>query len=204
MRLKVISYYSPNYHNHAVKLIESCKTWGVDHEVTAVKPFKTWHQGVSSKPTFIRRKLDDFSDYDALLWVDADAYIVRRMPIDDFTGVDVSAAKFQWTQGHKIELLTGTLFFAVNNAVKLFVDQWIKETKLFIHSDTPEQDSLMPLINIWRNTVSFKHMDNEWCWIDDDRFEGQFRGKIPIIRHSQASRQIRAEEFRRDQSQGKT
>jgi hypothetical protein len=200
MRYKLVSYFSPPYAKHAAKLIDSCHRWGVDHEVTPMKAFKNWHQGVSYKPTFIRRQLETFRNYDAILWVDADAYVVRRLPIDDLIGVDIAAAKFQWSPGHKQEILTGTMLFAVNNTVKLFTDQWAKDTKGFSHSDTPEQDSLIPLIASWRNTVSFKPLDIEWTWIHDERVKEQFPTSIPIIVHTQASRQVKAEEFRRDQA----
>jgi hypothetical protein len=200
MKAKLISYFSPSYAKHATKLIDSCHRWGIDHEVTKVQAFKNWQSGVMAKPAFIRRQMETFSNYDAVLWVDADAYVVRRLPIDDLIGADVACSRFQWTPSHKLEYLTGTMLFAINNATKLFVDQWVKETKAFTHSDTPEQDSLAKLIPTYKNMVGYRAMDIEWTWIHDERVKAQFPTAIPIIVHTQASRQTRAEEYRRDQA----
>lgn len=200
MRVKLISYYSPNYHDHAVKLIDSCKRWGLDYEVKAVKAFSSWHDGVSCKPKFILQALSTFHDYDALLWVDADAQIVRSLPFGDYRGVDFAASEFQWSPMHKREILTGTMLLAVNERVKMFVQQWAKDVKDFKHSDTPEQDALVPLLKSWRSSVSFRSLDIEWTWIDDQRVKELYPGRIPAIIHKQASRQVRAEEFRRAQA----
>lgn len=203
MRVKAVSYYSPRYHSYAVKLIESFKRWNVDYAVTPVKEFKTWHDGVSAKPRFLQQALAIHHDYDAILWVDADAEVVRHLHCDDYIGVDFAAAEFQWSQAHKREVLTGTILLATNDRVQTFLDQWARDVKNFKHSDTPEQDALIPLINSWSTIINWRPLDIEWTWIDDERVEERYPGKIPCIVHKQASRQIRAEEFRREQAQKK-
>lgn len=203
MNIKIVSFFSPNYSSHAGKLIESCKQWGVDHEVSKVKAFRSWHDGVSAKPRFIRHSLDTHSNYDGILWIDADARVMRRLPLDDFQGVDLAVCRFQHSPSHKLEALTGTMFVANNDRVRLLLDDWIKTTKDYKHSDTPEQDALIPLLHQYRNIVQFGKMSVEWVWIDQPTMVEQFPGSIPIIIHSQASRTVRAEEFRREQSQEK-
>jgi hypothetical protein len=203
MNVKVVSYYSPNYWPHAEKLIDSCKRWGLDYEINGVKPFASWHEGVSYKPKYLAQALSFFSHYDAILWIDADAVVVRHLPFDDYRGVDVAASKFQWSLQHKQEILTGTMLLATNVRVQMLLDQWVKDVKNFKHSDTPEQDALVPLINSWSTSINFRALDIEWTWIDDERVKDIYPGKIPAIIHKQASRQIRAEEFRREQSQKK-
>lgn len=199
MRIHVISYFSPNYAPYAGKLAESLRRWGVPDQDVTIQPvpqFRSWHHGVSWKPKFIRDALERFSYCDGLLWLDADAYAVRHVPWSDLQGADVAAAKFQWSPGHKLEILTGTMFFAVNNRVAVMVDQWIHDTTKFSHSDTPEQDALFPLIQSWKQTVHFEPLSVEWAYIDDPKVKEQYPSAIPIFKHTQASRHIRAEEFK--------
>jgi hypothetical protein len=202
MKVKVVSYYSPRYATHANQLRESCRRWDVDAEIVPVKEFRSWHDGVSAKPTFIARKLDLFSAYDGVMWVDADGYFVRPVPWGDLIGADVAATKFQWTPGHREEVLTGSIFFANNNRVKMLLQDWERETKKHTASDTPEQDALVPLLKSWKHSVMFQPLSIEWTWIDDERVKAQFPKSIPLIIHKQASRQVRAEEFRRAQAKG--
>lgn len=201
MRIKCISYFSPRYSSHASKLRESCHRWNVDAEIVPLKKeFRSWWDGVAYKPKFIGQMLETYSgSYDALLWVDADAYFVRPVPWGDLVG-DVAAAKFQWTPGHRVEILTGTMLFSINNRVKVLAAEWERETLRLTGSDTPEQDSLIPLIKGWTHSITFTPLNIEWTWIDDERVKEQFPMAIPLIIHKQASRQIRAEEFRRDQA----
>ena len=85
--------------------------------------------------------------------------------------------------------------------VKTFLDQWIRATTKYSHSDTPEQDALLEMVAAFRGTgLAFEPMPIEWAFIDDERFKEQYPSAIPIIMHQQASRQIRAEEFRRDKA----
>lgn len=199
MNVKVISYYSPRYATYANQLRESCRRWNIDSEIVPVKEFRSWWHGVTAKPKFIAHQLELFSAYDGVLWVDADAYFVRPAPFGDIKG-DVAACRFQWSPGHRLEILTGSIFFANNSRVKALLVDWERETAKHTASDTPEQDSLIPLLKAWKHTVVFEPLSNEWAWIDDERFESQFPQGIPIIKHQQASRKIRAEEFRLDQS----
>lgn len=199
MRLHVISYFSPNYAVYAGKLAESLRRWSIpDQDVTLqpVPAFRSWHDGVSYKPLFIQQMLNQFTQCDGLLWLDADACLVRHLPLGELKGADIAASRFQWSPGHALELLTGTMFFAVNNKVRTLVGEWVEATKRYTYSDTPEQDSLLPLINAWKHTVAFEALPIEWAFIDDDRVRKQFPKAIPIVLHSQASRHTKAEEAR--------
>lgn len=200
MKVKVVSYYSPRYAVYANKLLQSCLRWDVDADITPVKEFRSWWAGVTAKPRFIAQQLRTYSAYDGVLWVDADGYFVRPVPWGDLKGADVAATRFQWSPGHRMEILTGTIFFANNNRVQCLLEDWERETPKHTASDTPEQDSLVPLMHNWRNTVLFQPLSIEWTWIDDERVREQFPHSIPLVIHQQASRQIRAEEFRRAQA----
>ena len=200
MRYKVISYFSPEYKDHAQKLKESCSRWSLDAEVIPVKKFKSWKRGVMAKPRFILDALETYSaNYGGILWLDADAYVVRPVPFQELEGADVAATKFRWSEGHKLEVLTGTLFFAITQKVKLFCEAWVLETSKREYSDTPEQDALAALLPAWSSTINFKELSIEWTYIDDDKLKELYPKAIPMIKHSQASRKIRREEFIRGQ-----
>jgi hypothetical protein len=200
MNIQVISYYSPNYSLYAAKLAESLRRWGVlstDITIQPVKAFRSWHDGVSRKPQFIYEMLEQFSNCPGVLWLDADAFAVRHVPWDVLQGADVAAAPFQWSPGHRLEILTGTMYFANNQKVKGFVREWARLTEKQTASDTPEQDALLPLIKSAKGSVAFEALNVEWAFIDDDRVREQYPKAIPIFMHSQASRQIKAEEHRK-------
>jgi len=199
MKVQIISYFSPPYSTHAAKLAESCKRWSIqpqDVTIQPVKAFKNWHQGVCYKPTFIRNTLETLNQVDGVLWIDADGYFVRRPYFDDLKG-DVGGCRFQWSPMHKLEILSGTLFFRNNKQTKSFLDAWIKATTKYSHSDTPEQDALYETVDKWRGIIAFEPLPIEWAYIDHPALKELYPQAIPLIMHSQASRQIKAEEFRR-------
>ena len=89
MSIKIVSYYTPNYAEHAERLIASLKKYEMDYDVVPVN-FKGWRAAVCAKPAFILKKLKEYSNYDAVVWVDADAEI-KAAPsllfgLDSFTG----------------------------------------------------------------------------------------------------------------------
>lgn len=195
--IPIVSYYSPDYYDYAKRLIESLDKWGIpqtERLIEPVKPFKSWKEGVSSKPEFLRRILALFSNEPGVLWVDADAYAVAPIPFDQLLG-DFSATLFQWSQHHAMEILTGTMYLRNCPPVHAMLDEWIRTVGNFSYSDTPEQEALKPLIN----QVIFSPLPMPWTFIDDDLVREQYPDVKPIFIHTQASRKIRREEAIHDQ-----
>lgn len=189
--IKVISYYSPEYTKHAQRLTSSLIKYSIDYQCIGMPKFSSWHAGVSFKPTYIMNALDNFTNYDGVLWIDADAYLKRWIPWDELEGADVGATRFRWSPSHKNEMLTGTLYFANNAKVRMLVEQWVGETRKYAHSDTPEQDALLNLAHTWAQTILFKDLGIDWTYIDDPLVKQQYPKANPIIVHTQASREIK-------------
>jgi len=189
--IKVISYYSPEYAKYAQRLTASLVRFSCDYQVVNMPKFRSWHDGVSFKPTYIMHAMDNFTSYDGVLWLDADCYLKRALPWDELAGADIAATRFRWSPSHKNEMLTGTLYFANNQKTRLLVEQWAGDTKKYSHSDTPEQDSLLYLVQTWGHSILFKDLGIDWTYIDDPLVKQQYPKADPIVVHTQASREVK-------------
>jgi hypothetical protein len=195
-----VNYYSTDsYAAHAQKLKASCAKYDVELDQRPVKPFRSWADGVCYKPKFISDCLNFYtaSTYDGILWTDADSVFVRHAPWGELEGVDIGATRFQRSPMHPNEVLTGTMYFAINEKVKQFVDQWYRATLKFRDNFTPEQDSMIQCLQTWKGTVLFKDLGIEWCYIHDD-FQPLFPKAIPVVKHFQASREFKRQEHIRN------
>ncbi len=76
----VISFYTYKtfYEKEAARLLSSCDRVGLEHQIVGIDPFGKWHEHVCYKPFFIYKKLLELKR--PLLWLDADAEIVRKPP----------------------------------------------------------------------------------------------------------------------------
>ncbi len=116
----IISYYTPDYADHAAGLVESLEAHGLDHRVLPADDSGTWKGNCNRKASFILEQLTE-RDGDPVVWVDADAR-VRRPPVRllELPDTDTNFAA-HWRDGQ--ELLSGTLYFAGAMGVAL-ADAW--------------------------------------------------------------------------------
>jgi hypothetical protein len=167
-------------------------------DLTPVPPFGSWLQGVMYKPQFILNALNEIQHlgYDGILWTDADSVFVRKVPWLELEGAQLGYTRFQWSPAHKNEILTGTMYFANDAKVRALVEEWVKITPNFKHSDTPEQDAFAVLMGRWQGHVLLKNLSSEWATINDPEALKLYpKGSIPIVMHNQYSRTFRKQEF---------
>jgi len=87
----VVSYYTDTYKKHADELAKSLRKLGYKCDFDHVGSRGSWKETTAIKPAFLRRKLDEHKTEDAILWIDADAVVHRKMEvIDRLEGVDIA------------------------------------------------------------------------------------------------------------------
>ena len=128
MKVKVISFATSGaYMQEAERLLDSCKKFQLNvNLVEFSKEFlATWNEAVVYKPTFIHDQLRIWSDYDGVLWTDADSefasapdWTFKDRPM--FVHCDMAWHQFKRSTAHALENLTGTMFFATKPAVIAF------------------------------------------------------------------------------------
>ena len=181
-----------------MRLRESAHKYSVEIDMHPMPPFGSWAQGVMYKPQFIANKLLEIKNlgYDGILWTDADSFFVRKVPWLELEGAQLGYTRFQWSPAHKNEILTGTMYFANDDKVRALVDEWMKATPHYEHSDTPEQDAFLMLMDRWKGHVLVKDLSSEWATINDPAALKLYpKGSIPIVVHNQHSRTFRKQEF---------
>lgn len=195
--IRIINFYTPGpYAEEAKELCESAWKLGLNIYAAEYAHLKCWQDAVCFKPQFILLQLESImrsSGEDGVLWVDADARFRSLPDWSIFETCDFSACHFQWTKGHPIELLTGTLFFRSNAKTLDFLYRWVALTHEWYYHQTPEQMSLLHAYNSQLDTVTslrFKELPKEMIFIEPE-FREMYPNMTPAISHYQASRRLR-------------
>jgi len=134
-----VSSHLGDYYKRAVaRFTKSCIKHDLKHIVYPLNQVGDWVKGCNLKPTVILDALQTFKQ--PILWIDADAVILRRPEI--FDNVDFDMALHVQGSGH---WLSGTLYFSTN-AID-FVKDWKEVTT----SSTPDE---ITLLNLYRNRAN--------------------------------------------------
>ncbi len=144
MKPTVISFFTPFYREHAETLIKSCNDLGYKYYVEPLPDQGTWEKNQSLKASFI---LKCWRYYKHVLWIDADAKIIR--PLDIFINeIWFDFAVFR--RPHKrMPFRTGTLYFGERDSTEAFLLDWADAC----NADINEFDQVH-IVQAWR-----KHKD---------------------------------------------
>lgn len=199
--VKVCAFFTNDaYRREADQLLDSLDRFSLYYSIHRIDGRDGWTEAVLHKPRFILDSLRD-TDADAILYTDADSELLQKPDWSIFKDADVSWHQFRSSPIHAEENLTGTMFFRNTPDVRLFVEEWAKETELPAYRNhfTPEQQSLRVTFtlkpsagDLWARRLRFVSMPPEWCWFDTCR--EIYGEKNPIILHRQASRKYRHKE----------
>lgn len=189
----IVSYYTTNYKRIAEKyLLKSLKQQILPHYIKEVPELGSWKKNTDFKAVFINQCLNQFSQN--LIFIDADATI-NSDPIlfKELSNkeIDFGYHNLSWETHYcrpndkgKFEFLSGTLYFANNDKVKLMVLEWIRNTQIY----APEQKALKVAVNDTKNLRIFE-FPREYCYINS-KPRGELTNPLnnPIITHYQAHR----------------
>lgn len=191
---KVIAYYTDNaYRAHAERLSKSLQKFGVTHETKAYPANLTWREAVLEKPGFIKSQLGEAGrkgceGIEGIIYTDADSELKRLPPVGSLVDVDFACVKWRRNVHHEEEYLSGTMYFARNDAVRAFVDEWSVLTQKYRYHDTPEQMGLREYFQS-PSELRTAWLPIEWCYVRDQ----MEACADPIFEHYQASRVNRHE-----------
>ena len=191
MKFIIIGYYTRNtfYEDHAHVFVKSLELFNVPYYVEAIDDLGGWHKNTAYKPTFIKRMMQKFPDYN-IVYVDCDAEFLAYPILFKDLDCDVAVHYFDRRYHPKIireayEVLSGTIFLKNVLSVYELVERWEEECQR--NPRIWDQRSLEKVLD-----GNFYHLPAEYCKI----FNLMPHIKKPVIVHYQASRRIRANKGR--------
>ena len=118
MRPTYVSFYTgPGYAEEAEGLRRSLAAHDLPHWIEPLDDTGAWVTNCAQKPAFLRRAREHFRG--PLVWLDADARVVRPPTLFDTLDCDVAG---HWFKG--AELLSSALYFADTEAARQILDAW--------------------------------------------------------------------------------
>jgi len=198
MSFSIFTFYTKNtpYEEEAKRLTKDCMKIGVPITVLKVSSTGSWVENTMLKPKMILKALER-TDYDCLVWVDADArmqlypYFFEKLDRD---GTDFSV--FQ--MGSKSRVTSGTIFMRNNDKVKEFVSQWmhVAEKSKERLGDQHALRHLIKKCGYKKFNIKYKPLPYTYCYIFDDSLRHLAPNIKPlngpaVILHTQASRKYR-------------
>lgn len=184
MNTLLVTAYTPGYRDLYERLAESCKTHGAELWAMPYESTGSWERNGHVKP---RALLEAMRQHPGrpVCWVDADA-ILRALPVllDEIAAqgmVDVAWHTVPKTQ----EDLSGTVW--VHQEAFGFLRGWALAL-----AGTDMWDQRAMAAGVRASRALRGSLPAEYCWIDffaEKRWGGP---RVPVIEHTQASRDVRA------------
>lgn len=183
----IVSYFTPDYAEHAERLRTSCQRFGYRHWIQMVPGTGSWLSNCNMKADFIREAL--LASDEPVLWLDADAEIMRRIEAaldheEKLQDYDFAVFRDVKREGSRHYFRSGTLWFNKTYAAMGLVSTW--NTRCIARPGVWDQESLYIT---WKEEQ--EHLKTHWlpetyCKIHD-------RGDVadPHVVHWQASRQLK-------------
>ncbi len=193
-RPMIFNYHTPGaYAKESEHLRDSLRRWNLPYLPLEVPDLGSWQANTAAKPKRILEALD--STPRDIVYVDADA-VFQSYPFEfENFQADVGTCARDYalfpsrakTQG--LEILTGTIYFRNNEAVRDLIHRWIAENEAFpMHW---EQRNLQRVLEgqgvAGPAHVAVTRLPDSYCQIFDI-----MRGAgDPVIEHFQASRRLK-------------
>ncbi|MCH9614665.1 MAG: hypothetical protein SP1CHLAM54_13710 [Chlamydiia bacterium] len=172
----LISFYTPLYTPQANRLKTSCEKFNVPHLIEMLPCQGTWEENCALKPTFILEKLDQLKT--PLLWVDADAEILRQP--GPFEGDLSTIINLDLPETHPSRVGSGVVYLTPK--ARPIIEKWAAICKDFNGTEWDQ----VGLREALKNETATP-LPKEYCMIDDRLIDGD----NPIILHHQASRLLK-------------
>lgn len=170
-----VSFYTPPYAAEAEGLIQSLGRWNLNHEIVAVADRGSWVKNCAYKASFIRDMMLKH-ECRPLVWLDADARVMRRPDLFDSLTCDLACHYRDGT-----ELLSGTLY--IGPTARDLVRQW--EQACLEHPNEWDQRVLAGVIERERRWKII-NLPADYTAIFDAGMSLD-----PVILHRQASRRLK-------------
>jgi hypothetical protein len=197
--ITVITFYTPEYYDEAMELIQSCNRFSVTCKAYPKSSKGSWVHNCTMKAEVIEEALNEFKD--GVLWVDADGRL-RNAPLmfDQLNNYDFgcywipdvwnqprNAHLKPWSRGNEA-LAGGTLYFNNTDISKQLITAWKKESQA--NPTRWEQQSLQKVWEEFDNKgLRTYNLPQSYCKVFDCKW---FEVEQPIVvEHMQASRRLK-------------
>ena len=188
-----VSHYTKNTPYEevmATHLVPSLKKHDLDYHIEGIVTLGSWRRNSNWCALQVRDCLDRFAPR-PILRLDADAKVQQYPELfiqkdfqADFAACIWKKSKLRPTPDG--ELMGGTLYFASNDRIRLFVDKWVEKIKKRSKHRNP--DLLYEVLKKDKG-VRFFNLPLEYCKVFD--FLMAKEEKEPVIEHFQASRKYK-------------
>lgn len=180
----IIGYYTtdPVYQECYELLVKSLDRVGHRYDFKAIPP-SDWKSVTDLKPRIVLEKLLQYRE--PVLYLDVDAFVHENLDkhfVDKQCDIAVNYLKKKTGEE---ELLSGTVYFAFNEAVIALVQAWIN-----VGEENPglnDQQSLQQAVQQFEGELTVYRLSAAFTYIFDRIYDDV---KRPIIEHLQASREI--------------
>jgi len=183
-KFMVIGYFTKNtfYEDYAQNLVKSLKKYDILYYIEGIKSLGDWYKNVNYKPTFIKRMMNKFPEYN-IIYVDCDAEFLDYPKLFEEISDNIAVHLFDKSHFHKslkgFEVLSGTIFLRNTNETYKLVEKWEEQCRK--HPRQWDQKSLEQILN-----GNFYDLPEAYC-----KIYNTCPIMNPIIVHYQASRKVR-------------
>lgn len=187
----VVSFFTDEkYEKYASDLRASLARLGIRGDIQKIRDLGSWKKNTHQKASFIRRKIDEHSREDAVVWIDADAIVCEELSFFESPSFHVACYRWRdlddgrspgWNNWGR--LMSGTVYFRNSDFSRMVLDAWVDENERF--PDRMDQKNLASVLaKIDRNDwPKLARLPIEYCWIE--RHMRKFHlGKSPVVLHA--------------------
>lgn len=192
----IISFYTKKtlYQLEIQNLLESCEKWNLPIEIEGVESFGSWELNCAYKPFFIYRKLQELKR--PLLWLDADAVVVKKPEWIEAFGGDFSVRiNEHLPSDHPSKVISGTIFANYTPECSQLLREWVKESHNQLMQEERKEEfwdqiALRDALLSKAHAANVKSMPLSYAKISDHPEDCRLVSD-PVIEHYQASRRFK-------------
>ena len=147
-----VSFYTTNqqlYIDCAKRLKESLTTLGLHNYIQPTETKGSWKLNNFYKPQFILDTMNQFSNYEHIVWVDADSEFIKfpyhLFEINQNIGI-------QFRRKNLTHVFACLIYFKNNNLNKKFIQDWLDLIQKNYDSYPHDQPALQDTVDIYKNT----------------------------------------------------
>ncbi len=188
----IVSYCTKDslYEEEIKDLILSCASLKLEYSIESIVSLGSWEKNCCYKPKYILEKL--ITHKKPLLWVDADAIIVKKPIIDNFLNYDFGF-RFKYDENkNKKSIRSGTIFINYTPESINFLKTWDIECQKQLNDQNKvhevwDERCLYKLIREDKFKITFYELPISYCKIFD-KFNDKVDDEEIYILQFQASR----------------
>ena len=189
--MKIVAFYTKNtgYAEEIKKLKSSAKKNGYEIYVEGIRNLGSWDLNTKHKPNLILNAMKKYPKEDYFLFLDADAIVNKKIPMDEIKGDIAVCHKKVESRKQKGWLLSGTIFIKNNEKMKKIMYEWIEINKK--NPKTYDQDTLYTILKRNFQEIEIQRISLKYCKINGSKCSSHKKITNPIIEHNQASRRLK-------------